>query len=128
MQSRLVSVGFGLLALAILAGAFGAHGLEARLDARGLELWETAARYLVYGALALVLLGLASDRPGVRSGLLGAGALSLLVGVVVFSGTVGALALGSARWLGAITPLGGLGMIVGLALAAVACWPRAAPS
>ncbi len=125
MLSRLTSIGLGLLALAILAGAFGAHGLEARLDVRALELWETAARYLAYGALALVVLGLASHRPGVRPGLLGAAAALVLLGVLVFSGTVAALALGSARWLGAVTPLGGVGMIVGLALAAVACWPPA---
>ena len=49
-----------LCALAVLAGAFGAHGLADRLDARSMELWETAARYLMYGGLGLTLTGLAA--------------------------------------------------------------------
>src|SRR5688572_13978238 len=52
-------------ALSVALGAFGAHGLASRLDARGLELWETAARYLMYGSIALVLVGL-YGQPGAR--------------------------------------------------------------
>ena len=101
-------------ALAVAAGAFGAHGLQDRLDARSLQLWETAAKYLMYGALAVVLVGLAAvQAPG---GGFGRAAWALAAGTVVFAGTVAALALGGPRWLGAITPLGGTAMIAGLLL------------
>ncbi len=111
-------------ALAVLAGAFGAHGLKARLDAESLALWETAARYFMYAALGQVAIGLTALHSAGRGfamspGLTGAAAC-VLAGSLVFSGTVAAIALGGPRWLGAITPLGGLSMIVGFVLFAVA--------
>lgn len=113
-----VSLGATGAALAVIAGAFGAHALAGRLDARALALWETAARYLMYGSLGLLLLGLAgSARP---HKLHRAAGLALALGTGVFSGTVFALALGGPRVLGAITPLGGLGMIAGFLLFALA--------
>jgi uncharacterized membrane protein YgdD (TMEM256/DUF423 family) len=101
-------------ALAIVAGAFGAHALAARLEPRELQLWETAARYLMYASLALVAVGL-GGRLGLRRGIDGAG-WCLLLGGAVFSGTVFGLALGGPRWLGAVTPLGGVLMILGFLL------------
>lgn len=101
-------------ALAVIAGAFGAHALAARLQPHELQLWETAARYLMYGSLALVLVGL-GGRSGLRQGIDAAG-WCLLLGSAVFSGTVFGLALGGPRWLGAVTPLGGTLMIVGFLL------------
>lgn len=100
-------------AVSVMAGAFGAHGLAARLDARSLDLWETAARYLMYGALAMVLVGI-FGRQVVR-GVDGAG-WCLLLGSLIFSGTVAVLALGGPRWLGAVTPIGGLLLIAGFLL------------
>jgi uncharacterized membrane protein YgdD (TMEM256/DUF423 family) len=101
-------------ALAIIAGAFGAHALAARLEAHDLQLWETAARYLMYGSLALVLVGLGRLH-GLRRWIDGAG-WGLLLGSVLFSGTVFGLALGGPRWLGAVTPIGGALMIAGFLL------------
>ena len=102
-------------ALAIAAGAFGAHALADRLEPRALELWETAARYLAYAAFGMLAVGLAGDRLGRGAAVAG---WSLLLGAVLFSGTVAALALGAPRWLGAVTPAGGLLLILGfLALA-----------
>ena len=101
-------------ALAVAAGAFGAHALQARLDTRSLALWETAARYLVYGAFGLVLVGLAAAQVP-AAGFSRAG-WALAAGTLVFAGTVGALALGGPRWLGAVTPLGGSLMIFGFLL------------
>lgn len=101
-------------ALAVLAGAFGAHGLAERLDARSLDLWETAARYFMYGGLGLTLTGLAARQW--PAGGFDWAAISLLVGSLVFSGTVAALALGAPRWLGAVTPLGGLFLVAGFVL------------
>ena len=94
-------------------GAFGAHALRARLDARSLELWGTAAQYLMYGALAVLAVGLA-----VRGGLTAASRAgwALGAGTALFSGTVAALALGGPRWLGALTPVGGTLMIAGFLL------------
>jgi uncharacterized membrane protein YgdD (TMEM256/DUF423 family) len=115
-------VGWGALccALAVVAGAFGAHGLAARLDARSLQLWETAARYLMYGGLGQAAVGiLAAAGEGGRGGRLGSAAgVSLLGGTIVFSGTLAALALGGPRWLSAVTPLGGLLVIAGFLLLA----------
>lgn len=102
-----VAVGATLAALGIIAGAFGAHVLAGRLNANSMALWDTAARYWMYGSLGLTLIGLAAS----DSRSFATAAWLLLVGVVVFSGTVGALALGAPRWLGAVTPLGGLAMI-----------------
>ena len=98
-------------AVAVAAGAFGAHALAERLDVRSLALWETAARYLMYGGLGALLVGIAAVH-WPRAGFAYAGPC-LLAGAAVFSGTVGAIALGGPRWLGAITPLGGLLMIAG---------------
>ncbi|MEP7009256.1 MAG: DUF423 domain-containing protein [Acidobacteriota bacterium] len=113
-----VSAGAVGAALAVVAGAFGAHALAGRLDAHGLSLWETAARYLMYGSLGLIGLGLI--RTGGQSRLYGAAVLALLAGTAVFSASLFALALGGPRILGAITPLGGLGMIAGFLLFALA--------
>ena len=114
MQQASLWLGPALCALAVLAGAFGAHGLKARLTADSLALWETAARYLIYAGFGLTLVGLAArqwPRPGFD---LAAG--GLLIGAVIFCGTVAVLALGGPRWLGAVTPLGGLFLILGFVL------------
>ena len=109
-----IFVGALLGAVSVIAGAFGAHGLASRLDARSLELWETAARYLIYGAFALILVGLLGRQGAVR-GVTGSG-WCVFLGSLIFSGTVAIIALGGPRWLGAITPIGGTLLIVGFLL------------
>jgi uncharacterized membrane protein YgdD (TMEM256/DUF423 family) len=95
-------------ASAVLLGAFGAHALQKVLDTRALELWHTAVNYHVWHALALVLaVGLGAGRS--RRVAIAAFAL----GIVLFSGSLYALALGAPRWAGIITPFGGLAFIVG---------------
>lgn len=119
------SVMIGLAgATAVVLGAFGAHALRDVLDARGTELWHTAVSYHFWHALALVL---AAFAPAQRSRRLAMQAFA--IGIVVFSGSLYALALGAPRWFGAITPLGGVAFIVGwialgLALAPVLEKPR----
>jgi uncharacterized membrane protein YgdD (TMEM256/DUF423 family) len=108
-----VFLGALLGAVSVIAGAFGAHALAARFGPRELALWETAARYLMYGACALILAGLFGRQGAARLGAVNAAGWCLLLGSVVFSGTVFALALGGPRWLGAVTPLGGTLLIVG---------------
>lgn len=105
-----VGTGFLGLALGVAAGAFGAHALEETLEVRDLQRWDTAARYLVYGSLGIVLSGMAASVwPEAGWGIPSA---CLLLGTLVFSTTVGGLALGGPRWLGAITPVGGTLMIL----------------
>jgi uncharacterized membrane protein YgdD (TMEM256/DUF423 family) len=114
MRSIFLFVGPVVCALSVLAGAFGAHGLKERLDPHGLELWETAARYFMYSGLGLTLVGLvASQWP--RPGFDWAG-WTLFIGSLIFCDTVAWLALGGPRWLGAVTPLGGILMVVGFFL------------
>lgn len=102
--------------LGVAAGAFGAHALKARLTEDMLAIFETAARYQMYHALALVLLGILSTvRPA--PAFTGAG-WAWTIGTILFSGSLYALALSGIRVLGAITPLGGLGFLVGWVLLA----------
>lgn len=104
-----VILGAALGALTVALGAFGAHTLKERLAPEELELWKTAVHYQGLHALALVVFGIAQQvRP--RRCLAG---WSFLLGSAIFSGTVYALALGGPRWLGAITPIGGVLLIVG---------------
>ncbi|AGC44081.1 hypothetical protein MYSTI_02765 [Myxococcus stipitatus DSM 14675] len=110
--------------LAVGAGAFGAHGLKARLSPDLLVIFETGARYHMYHSLGLLAVGLFGTlRP---SSLLSGAGWAMLVGILLFSGSLYALALTGVRTLGAITPLGGLGFLTGWALFALAAW-RAAP-
>lgn len=108
--------------LAVGLGAFGAHGLERWLadssDAeRRLEWWTTAAHYHLTHALALGLAAwLAHQRAGAAAGVAGAG---FALGTVVFSGSLYAMTLTGARWLGAITPIGGTMLLVGWAAVVV---------
>lgn len=109
--------------LSVAAGAFGAHALKARLSQDLLTIFETGARYHMYHALGLLAVGLvAQGRP---SGLLSGAGWAMLVGIVLFSGSLYALALSGVRALGAITPLGGVGFLVGWVLLALGAWRQA---
>ncbi len=115
-RSPLVVLGALNAAIAAGAGAFGAHGLRDRIDARSLEIFETAARYQMYHALAIVLCGALATRGAQQAGWV------LQVGIVIFSGSLYALALTGVKGLGAITPLGGLALLVGWAWLAWTAW------
>ncbi|MGM0556128.1 MAG: DUF423 domain-containing protein [Myxococcota bacterium] len=97
--------------LGVAAGAFGAHGLEDKLDADMLEIWDTAARYQMFHAVALFGASWLIQQTG--SSWATAGAASFVGGVLIFSGTLYVLALTGIRWLGAITPIGGVALIAG---------------
>lgn len=102
--------------LAVIAGAFGAHALRGQLAPERMTQFELAARYQMYSAFALIAAAYANDRWPSSSA--SAGGWLLVVGTVIFCGTVYALAFGSPRWFGAITPIGGLCLIGGWALLA----------
>jgi len=101
----------GLAALAaVVLGAFGAHALKSRLSAEMLAVWHTGVEYHVYHALGLLAVGLvATQLP--ESALLKWSGWLMLAGIALFSGSLYALALSGERWLGAITPIGGLGFL-----------------
>jgi uncharacterized membrane protein YgdD (TMEM256/DUF423 family) len=105
--------------LSVAAGAFGAHALRSRLAPDLLAVFETAARYQMYHALGLIAVAWAIARwPGSSAALAG---WLFVAGTVLFSGSLYLLALTGVRWLGAITPLGGVAFLAGwicLALAA----------
>jgi uncharacterized membrane protein YgdD (TMEM256/DUF423 family) len=106
---------FALGALAafigVALGAFAAHGLKSRLDPAMLATFETGVRYQMYHALALLGVAWACTRwPGAW---VNASGWFFVAGIVIFSGTLYALALTGVRWLGAITPLGGLAFLAG---------------
>lgn len=111
---------FGLLAVA--AGAFGAHALRARLGPDLLATFETGARYQMYHALALLGVAWLSTRTAVPQ-VTWAGWL-FIAGMLVFSGSLYSLALTGQRWLGAVTPLGGLAFLAGWACLAWAALAR----
>jgi uncharacterized membrane protein YgdD (TMEM256/DUF423 family) len=112
-------LGAGSGFVAVAAGAFGAHALRTRLAPDLLAVFETAARYQMYHALALLAVAWAAARwPGPLPQWAG---WLFVGGTVLFSGSLYALALSGVRWLGAITPLGGAAFLAGwicLALAA----------
>jgi uncharacterized membrane protein YgdD (TMEM256/DUF423 family) len=102
-----------LLALAVLIGAFGAHALKARLDAYATTIYERAVFYHFLHALGLVAVGSLIAAHAAAAGALGIAGWLLLAGIVVFSGSLYALALSGIKVLGAITPIGGLCFVGG---------------
>nr|BBJ05694.1 membrane protein [Marinobacter nauticus] len=101
--------------LAVMAGAFGAHGLRHVVSERGLEVFQTAVSYQMYHALILVA---ASMMPalGLSRRLLGIACGFWLAGIVLFSGSLYLLVLSGHHWLGPVTPIGGVCFMIGWAL------------
>ncbi|MCY2959903.1 MAG: DUF423 domain-containing protein [Planctomycetota bacterium] len=102
-----VAIGALSAALAVVCGAFGAHGLKERVSPEDLAIWQTGVLYHLIHAPALVLYGMFS-----RGGKQAAG-WCFLAGTAIFSGTLYGMTLGGPRWLGAITPIGGVLLIAG---------------
>jgi uncharacterized membrane protein YgdD (TMEM256/DUF423 family) len=100
-------------ALAVVAGAFGAHALAGRLDAPALQLFEIGARYHMYHALALGLAAYAIR--GAAAARATVAAAAFLAGIVLFSGSLYLLALSGIRAFGMVTPAGGLAFLAGWA-------------
>lgn len=114
------AIGALLLGIAVMLGAFGAHGLRSRLDAYSIGIYERAVFYHFVHALGLLIASVLW-----RVGALGQSAgqwvcALLLIGILVFSGSLYVLAVTGMRWLGAITPIGGLSFIAAWLLLAVA--------
>lgn len=122
MTRRYLALGAISAGLAVALGAFAAHALKARLDPQQLAVFEVGARYQMYHALALLAVGLLAERRPSRL-LVWSGAL-FLAGTLLFSGSLYALGLSGVRWLGAITPFGGVAFLAGWGCLAAAALRR----
>ncbi|THI89359.1 MAG: DUF423 domain-containing protein [Nitrospira sp. CG24A] len=117
---RFLALGSILAGLGVAAGAFGAHALKDILDPPMLQVFETATRYVMYHAFGLCIVSWAIDRyPEQRlekSGWL------FLIGILLFSGSLYVVSLAGIRWMGAVTPIGGLAFMTGWLLLAWGVW------
>jgi len=111
MERKIFAAGSIFAGLGVIFGAFGAHALKTSLSPKMLDTFETGVRYQMYHGLGLLALAWAIDRWPERR--LVPAAWFLLAGTVVFSGSLYLLVLTGARWFGAITPIGGVALIVG---------------
>ncbi len=119
-MSRLaILLGAGNAVLAILLGAFAAHAVRDSLSAKMLSVFHTAVDYHLYHALGLIIVGLLiNQRPNNR--LLNASVVTMLMGIIIFCGSLYALSLTGLTWLGMITPFGGIALVVAWALVLLA--------
>ncbi|MDE0930599.1 MAG: DUF423 domain-containing protein [Halioglobus sp.] len=107
--------------LAVVFGAFGAHALKGKLDDQALKVFETAVQYHFYHTVALLVVGvIALNQP--QTMLLKSSGWLFVIGILVFSGSLYLLSLTGVRWLGVVTPLGGLAFIAGWACLAATGW------
>lgn len=120
MDRTFLTLGATSAFIAVAAGAFGAHSLRGRLTPEMLAIFETAARYQIYHAFALIVAGWArTNRPGRTARAAG---WLFASGTLLFSGSLYALSLTGVRALGAITPLGGVAFLAGWLCLAAAAW------
>lgn len=113
------AIAAGAMALAVATGAFGAHALKARVPPELLQTWETAVRYHAWHALGLFAVDWIGAQVG-HSTAWRTAAWLMVIGIVLFSGSLYGLVLTRARWLGPITPLGGTAWIVAWIALAIA--------
>jgi uncharacterized membrane protein YgdD (TMEM256/DUF423 family) len=117
MQTFLALGGI-LMAIGVAMGAFGAHALKDRLEAKGLTTFRTGVQYHLIHALGMIAVGiLAGQYPD--DGMISSAGWLLLTGIILFSGSLYVLSVKKIRWLGPVTPLGGLSFILGWVLLAV---------
>jgi uncharacterized membrane protein YgdD (TMEM256/DUF423 family) len=126
MKTKFIPIGAVLAFLAVALGAFGAHGLKGRIDPDLMAVYHTGVLYHMMHALGLILLGMVMELRGAQR-LYRWSAVSMLTGTILFSGSLYLLAITGTRWLGAITPLGGVLFLLAWSLFAIAAWkhPRA---
>ncbi|MES2038727.1 MAG: DUF423 domain-containing protein [Pseudomonadota bacterium] len=123
MQARsFIATAAILMFIGVAAGAFGAHGLKQMLSADMLAIWQTAVTYQMVHGLGMLALGIMLQQQD--NALLRKAAWAMLAGVIIFSGSLYALALTGIRVLGAITPIGGVAFLMGWAMLAWAAIRR----
>lgn len=119
-ERQLIIAGALALFVGVGAGAFGAHGLKRMLSPDMLAIWHTAVLYQMVHGLGMLLIALLGARFG--SPLLNYAGTVMFAGIVIFSGSLYVLVLSGTKWLGAITPIGGLAFLVAWAMVAVAAY------
>ncbi len=120
MSKTIIMTASVLLALAVAIGAFGAHGLKSQISAEMLQSYKTGVEYHFYHALGLLLIGVVAVF--IPSAYVKWSAILLFAGIILFSGSLYVLAITSIKWLGAITPFGGLSFIAGWILLFIGVW------
>mgnify|MGYP000300734006 CR=1 FL=1 len=113
------AIGAACLGLAVMLGAFGAHGLRGKLDAYSMGIYERAVFYQFIHAIGLLVTPLLVRVNALKPAAASLVCLLLLAGILIFSGSLYLLAITGARWLGAVTPVGGLCFIAAWILLAV---------
>ena len=108
-MNRIIFSGALFAAIAVMLGAFGAHGLKNYLDAAQMTVYQTAVQYHFYHALGLILIGVSR----IKGKMAVYAAISLGIGILLFSGSLYLMTLTGIRWLGIITPFGGTAFIIG---------------
>lgn len=119
LQKTFLILGAANMALAVMLGAFGAHGLKNKLEPYYLDVYKTGVDYHFYHALGLLVVGLLAQWLQ-QSGLLSTSGWLMQAGILLFSGSLYILALSGIKWLGAITPIGGTLFILAWCLMLVA--------
>jgi uncharacterized membrane protein YgdD (TMEM256/DUF423 family) len=123
MQAWFGAIGAVLGALGVAMGAFGAHMLKGKVEPRMLDIWSTATQYQLWHALALVAVALMIGREGGATTSAVVAGWGFTLGTLIFSGSLFILVLSGKTWLGAITPIGGIALIVGWVGLALALAP-----
>ncbi|XHU95662.1 MAG: DUF423 domain-containing protein [cyanobacterium endosymbiont of Rhopalodia gibba] len=122
MVKVFMMAGSALAGLGVVGGAFARHILKNRLNDHALDIFETGIKYQIYHSLALLLVMLLlTVQQNYPSSLLWAG-YGFLIGILIFSGSLYTLSLTGIKWLGAITPIGGVAFIVGWVSLVIAAW------
>lgn len=111
MQRLFFALGSGFALIAVITGAFAAHTLKSKLSPDMFQVFEVAVRYQMYHALGLIAVAWATSQWS--SQLITASGWLFVAGIVIFSGSLYILSLTGVRWLGAITPIGGVAFIIG---------------
>ncbi|MFJ8070542.1 DUF423 domain-containing protein [Peribacillus sp. NPDC096447] len=106
--------------IAVALGAFGAHGLEGKIPDKYLETWQTAVQYQMFHAVGLLVLGLLAGK--ISSPMINWSGWLMLIGIILFSGSLFVLSVTQIKVLGAITPLGGVSFLVAWVLMIVAAY------
>lgn len=126
MQRRIAGIGAIIMLLAVALGAFGAHVLEPIIQ-ESIETYKTGVQYHMIHGIAMILVALAAGTWG-DSGKLRWSARLFLIGIVLFSGSLYLLSVAGWRWLGPITPLGGVSFMAGWLMLALSAWGQTGKS
>ena len=124
MYKIILSTGSILAGLAVIAGAFASHSLRGYLTESALSTWQTAVRYQMYHSLALLLVAVLMRLEKLWSLWLKFSAIAFIIGIFLFSGSLYILSLTNIRWLGIITPFGGIVLILAWIFLAIYPWQK----